>query len=85
MEVVSFCKEFPWLAAGTSSGVVHIFDYEKSVLRHALDHGGNAVVRCFWKAHNNELYLFVACFDGAIRIWDAKSGTPHKVRVSLVS
>lgn len=48
--------------------------------RHSCEHD-ETVTNCIWRsAPDSRLFIFSACFDGAIRAWDAKSGEPALVR-----
>jgi len=80
IETVRFSIDYPWLAAGTTSGHLVIYDYEKGVKRHTCDHDGMAVIDCAWKTGSKSaLYIMSACSDGAIRIWDARNGEPQQL------
>ncbi|KAL3112966.1 hypothetical protein niasHT_013431 [Heterodera trifolii] len=80
-ESVEFVRFAPdglnWLAVGTSAGYLTIFDWEKCSSRHECEHDGESVVSCAWLfGTDRSVSLISACIDGAIRIWDAKSGEP---------
>ena len=79
MEVVKFAPDYPWVAAGTASGTLSIYDFESGSQRYVCYHDGMAVVRCLWMKMGDELCITSACIDGAIRIWDARSGDTVKV------
>ncbi|KAI1717108.1 WD domain, g-beta repeat domain-containing protein [Ditylenchus destructor] len=76
VECVRFLTEFPWLAVGTSGGTLTIYDIESGSERHGCDHDGMAVVNCDWRLQENSIYIISVCIDGAVRVWDAKTGDP---------
>ena len=96
MECVRFAPGvLPWLAVGTASGVLAIFDWERRSMRYECGHDGKnleknlkinkklgeAVVSCIWRVSpvDSTISLISACIDSGIRVWDARSGQPKTV------
>uniref|UniRef100_A0A1I7ZUW1 WD_REPEATS_REGION domain-containing protein n=1 Tax=Steinernema glaseri TaxID=37863 RepID=A0A1I7ZUW1_9BILA len=80
VETVRLCQDHPWVAVGTNSGLLSIFDINTGIERHKCDHEGFTVVKClFRKTADGGVHILSSCLDGAIRIWDARDGEPVKV------
>ncbi|CAD5221976.1 unnamed protein product [Bursaphelenchus okinawaensis] len=77
VETVKFAQGYPWIAVGSSNGMLVVYDYETGQARHECAHDTMAVVKCmWWKPDANSIRILSACIDGAVRCWDAKSGDP---------
>lgn len=76
VEVLKFSNGVNWLAVGTTGGQLTIYDMDTGKARHTCEHD-EAIINCIWRSASDfRLFIFSACFDGAIRAWDAKSGDP---------
>ncbi|KAM3723158.1 Angio-associated migratory cell protein [Dirofilaria immitis] len=78
IECVKFCpgKE-PWFVVGTNSGLLVIYDFKTSNLRHILKDDADPVVTCHWyMTDSNEMHIIGASYTGMIKIWNSRSGLP---------
>ncbi|VDK74305.1 unnamed protein product [Litomosoides sigmodontis] len=78
IECVKFCpgKE-SWFVVGTNSGLLVIYDFKSSTLRHILKDDTDPVVTCSWyMADFNGMYIISAGYSGMIKMWNSRSGLP---------
>jgi len=79
VETVQMCKDHPWLAVGTNSGLLTIFDINSGIERLRCDHDFTIVKCLYRKMADGAIHILSSCLDGAVRIWDARDGEPVKV------
>ncbi|KAK0417082.1 hypothetical protein QR680_012824 [Steinernema hermaphroditum] len=80
VETVRLSKDHPWVAVGTNSGLLSIFDINSGIERHKCDHDGFTVVKCLFRnTADGGVHILSSCLDGAVRMWDARDGEPIKV------
>lgn len=73
-----FTEQNPWMAVASTDGTLSLYEVGGSfTVRHNLSHGGQAVVKCSWLDHGNQLVS--ACLDGKLRVWDPRNGSLIKV------
>lgn len=80
IEVVKFSPEQNWLAVGTTGGLLVIYNMETGQARYKCKHD-ETVVSCIWRLepeNANRIFIVSACYDGAVRAWDAE-GNPKLV------
>lgn len=83
VESTNFAPNFPWIASATSSGILSVYNYETGFTRYSCcDRNENSIVKSLWNFNKNSetLQIITACMNGEIRIWDAKTGEPVKVK-----
>ncbi|KHN76755.1 Angio-associated migratory cell protein [Toxocara canis] len=79
IECVRFCDaNESWLAIGTNSGRLAIYDFTTDTARYICEHDGRTVVACrFYRDPSDGAPLVLtACLDGVLRVWDARDGQP---------
>ncbi|MBN3321465.1 AAMP protein, partial [Atractosteus spatula] len=71
VESVGFCNVFPLVAVAYLDGTLAIYDLPTQSLRHRCQHEAG-IVHLHWEESSS---LVSTCsLDGAVRIWDARSG-----------
>ena len=73
VEHVGFCSTLSFCASCSVDNYVVVWDYGQRLVRCRLSHP-DGVVRIVW--YGNE--IITACFDGIIRLWDARGGQELK-------
>ncbi|MFH4980056.1 hypothetical protein AB6A40_006765 [Gnathostoma spinigerum] len=77
IECVAFSRDHPWVAVGTSDGILAIYDTNSGLERHQCSHYGESVVDCRWlSSSDGPPVVLSAYYDGFIRAWDARNGEP---------
>lgn len=71
VETVGFCSNFPFCATGTLKGQLTIWDIPTQVQRQVCQHEAG-IVKLVWDRVSPLVYT--AGLDGALRLWDARSG-----------
>ncbi|OHS99364.1 WD repeat protein [Tritrichomonas foetus] len=71
VEKVEFSYDDNYIAVASMGGAVTIWSPNDLKNRHALQHPGG-VTSLAW--HPKRPYVISACVDGAVRVWDARSG-----------
>ncbi|KAF9415951.1 hypothetical protein HW555_006583 [Spodoptera exigua] len=74
LEIVAFSKDlqFPYLATGTLTGAVNIWDVPRRMRRHQCTKAGSSpgITSMMWV---NRL-LVTGCLDGSVRVYEGRSG-----------
>uniref|UniRef100_A0A915B3D9 Angio-associated migratory cell protein n=2 Tax=Parascaris univalens TaxID=6257 RepID=A0A915B3D9_PARUN len=79
VECVRFCSvNEAWIAIGTNSGRLTIYDLNTGTARHTCEHDGRPVVACrfYRNIPDGTPLVLSACLDGVLRVWDARDGEP---------
>lgn len=71
VESVGFCNILPLLAVAFLDGTLAIYDLSSHVLRHRCQHEAG-LVHLQWEESSS--VVSTCCLDGALRLWDARSG-----------
>uniref|UniRef100_A0A4W5NG42 Angio-associated migratory cell protein n=1 Tax=Hucho hucho TaxID=62062 RepID=A0A4W5NG42_9TELE len=72
VESVGFCNVLPLIAVAYLSGTLGIYDLSSQVLRHKCQHQAG-IVHLQWEESSS--VVSTCSLDGAVRLWDARSGT----------
>ncbi|XP_022067707.1 angio-associated migratory cell protein [Acanthochromis polyacanthus] len=71
VESVGFCNILPLIAVAYLDGTLAIYDLSTQVLRHRCQHEAG-IVHLQWE--DSSSVVSTCCLDGALRLWDARSG-----------
>ncbi|MGH0118360.1 UNVERIFIED_CONTAM: hypothetical protein FKN15_047765 [Acipenser sinensis] len=71
IESVGFCNVLPLVAVAYLDGTLAIYDLSTQSLRHKCPHEAG-IVHLQWE--DSSPLLYTCSLDGAVRIWDARSG-----------
>lgn len=71
VEAVGFSPTHAFAATGTVTGVLGIWDTNTQICRHRCTHDAG-IVSLQWDKLSPLVYT--SCLDGAVRLWDARSG-----------
>ncbi|MGH0114446.1 UNVERIFIED_CONTAM: hypothetical protein FKN15_017746 [Acipenser sinensis] len=71
VESVGFCNVLPLVAVAYLDGTLAIYDLSTQSLRHKCPHEAG-IVHLQWE--DSSPLLYTCSLDGAVRIWDARSG-----------
>ncbi|KAG8004558.1 Angio-associated migratory cell protein [Nibea albiflora] len=71
VESVGFCNTLPLIAVAYLEGTLAIYDLSTQVLRHKCQHEAG-IVHLQWEESSS--VVSTCCLDGALRLWDARSG-----------
>ncbi|XP_038154877.1 angio-associated migratory cell protein [Cyprinodon tularosa] len=71
VESVGFCNILPLVAVAYLDGTLAIYDLSSHVLRHRFQHEAG-IVHLQWEESSS--VVSTCCLDGALRLWDARSG-----------
>lgn len=71
VEAVGFSPTHAFAATGTVAGVLSIWDTNTQICRHSCKHDAG-IVSLQWDKLSPLVYT--SCLDGAVRLWDARSG-----------
>uniref|UniRef100_A0A3B4TL31 Angio-associated migratory cell protein n=1 Tax=Seriola dumerili TaxID=41447 RepID=A0A3B4TL31_SERDU len=71
VESVGFCNILPLIAVAYLDGTLAIYDLSSQVLRHRCQHEAG-IVHLQWEESSS--VVSTCCLDGALRLWDARSG-----------
>ncbi|CAG5933274.1 angio-associated migratory cell protein [Menidia menidia] len=71
VESVGFCNILPLIAVAYLDGTLAIYDLSTQVLRHRCQHEAG-IVHLQWEPSSS--VVFTCSLDGALRLWDARSG-----------
>ncbi|XP_005099957.1 angio-associated migratory cell protein [Aplysia californica] len=71
VETVGFCKTHEYVATGTLSGNLEIWNLPSKSVRHRCDHP-YGIVKLRWSASSPILYT--VCLDGCVRQFDGRNG-----------
>ncbi|XP_042152645.1 angio-associated migratory cell protein-like [Oncorhynchus tshawytscha] len=72
VESVGFCNVLPLIAVAYLHGTLAIYDLSSQVLRHKCQHQAG-IVKLQWEESSS--VVSTCSLDGAVRLWDARSGT----------
>ncbi|KAL1022110.1 hypothetical protein UPYG_G00022300 [Umbra pygmaea] len=72
VESVGFCNVLSLIAVAYLDGVLVIYDLSSQVLRHKCEHVAG-IVHLQWEESSS--VVSTCSLDGALRLWDARSGT----------
>ncbi|TDG96283.1 hypothetical protein EPR50_G00238630 [Perca flavescens] len=72
VESVGFCNILPLVALAYLDGTLAIYDFSTQVLRHRCQHEAG-IVHLQWEESSS--VVSTCCLDGALRLWDARSGS----------
>ncbi|KAA8579772.1 hypothetical protein FQN60_006865 [Etheostoma spectabile] len=71
VESVGFCNILPLVALAYLDGTLAVYDLSTQVLRHRCQHEAG-LVHLQWEESSS--VVSTCCLDGALRLWDARSG-----------
>lgn len=71
VESLGFCNVMPLAAVGYLDGTLAIYDLSTQSLRHKCQHE-SGIVQLLWE--ENSAVVYTCSLDGAVRLWDARSG-----------
>lgn len=71
VESVGFCNVLPLIAVAYLEGTLAIYDLSTQVMRHRCQHEAG-LVHLQWEESSS--VVSTCCLDGALRLWDARSG-----------
>uniref|UniRef100_A0A3Q3WG07 Angio-associated migratory cell protein n=1 Tax=Mola mola TaxID=94237 RepID=A0A3Q3WG07_MOLML len=72
VESVGFCNTLPLIAVAYLEGTLAIYDLSTQILRHRCQHEAG-IVNLRWEESSS--VVSTCCLDGALRLWDARSGS----------
>ncbi|XP_076017993.1 angio-associated migratory cell protein [Genypterus blacodes] len=71
VESVGFCNVLPLIAVAYLDGTLGVYDLSTQTLRHKCQHEAG-IVHLQWEESSS--VVSTCCLDGALRLWDARSG-----------
>jgi ribosome assembly protein SQT1 len=71
VEAVQFSPDTAWIGIASMGGTLSIWDANEFKMRHALLHPAGVTS---FKWHPTRPFVVTGCADGAVRVWDIRSG-----------